>query len=186
MEPANDAFSTDPYFFLPEIASYGPSTVPPQLLNDPPIEFDLSWLSLPLVTNPDLLYDTPFANSLPPVDPFETSWFAESTTSKFPPLNGFLHGNSLQPAPVTPPSRSPGPSAVTQIAPKRRVQKGKRRGEEDRIKLMQNDKFIVSFTEARVICAGCQQSIKLDTRNGARYYPGLWVRHRGICKSVAK
>ena len=179
MQSANDA---DPYFFAsPEIASYGPSTVPPQLFSDPPIEtFDLSWLSPP-ATNLDLLYDTPFANSFLPVHLFETSWFADSATSKIPPLNDFQHRDSFhsQPIPLPSASVSETRSSVTHVTPKRRVQKGRRQSEEDRIKLLQNDKYVVSFTEARVTCAGCQKTIKLDTRNGAR---GFWVSHRGKSK----
>jgi len=188
MHSINDAFSTDPYFFAPlENAAYGPSTVPPQLFSDPPPidTFDLSWIK----TNYQLLDDTPFANPFLPLHPFETSWFADSEASSFPPLNDFQYRGSFRNRPAVCPSApnlETNVPAVTNTTPTRRVQKGKRKDEQTRIKFLQSDKHIVSFTEARVTCAGCYRSIKLDTRNGARYYPGFWVRHRGKCKGVAK
>ena len=184
MQSANNTFSSDPYFAPLENAAYGPSTVPPQLFpNPPPVEsFDLSWPSPPPATN--LLYNTPFPN-LFPLHPFETPWFAESAASQFPPLDNNQHGCSFQPVPL-PSASSTGSSAETHITPTRRVRNGKRRGEETRIEILQNDKYVIAFTEAQVTCAGCHKPIKLDTRNGARHYPGFWVKHRGICKGIKK
>jgi len=186
MQSANYDFSTDPYFFpLFDTAVYGTSTVPPQLLPDPPLieTFDISCLSPP--TN-HLLNDTPLPN---PFVPFETTWF-DLASSSLPPLNNFLHRGSFhnQPAPLPFASGSEmtGMTGSHSTTPTRRVQNGSRRNEEERIEYLRNDKFIVSFTKARVTCAGCKKTIKLDTRNGARHYPGFWVRHREICKGVKK
>ena len=35
-------------------------------------------------------------------------------------------------------------------------------------------------------CSGCMKRIKLDSRNRARYYPGFWLKHKGICPGVTE
>ena len=56
--------------------------------------------------------------------------------------------------------------------------------EEARIAFLENDKLVGSFTEALVTCSGCAKSIKLDTRDGARFYVTAWERHRRRCKKI--
>jgi len=65
-------------------------------------------------------------------------------------------------------------------APKRR-----RLSERQRYEEMQNDAFIKSFTPTQVTCAGCDKTIKLDKRDGVRYYSGFWKRHKSCCGGVA-
>ena len=102
----------------------------------------------------------PFAN------PFETScqWFADSGASSLPPLNDLQDGVFL------PQQTSPSPICIelrvrSIVQPTRRVPKGKCRSEETRIR--QNDEYVASFTEARVIYAG---PYSWNTRNDARHY----------------
>ena len=68
--------------------------------------------------------------------------------------------------------------------PGRKAGNQKRRREEERIKVFENDKCILSFKETWVTCKGCRKIIKLDSRDGARYYPGFWVKHRKRCNGV--
>jgi len=49
---------------------------------------------------------------------------------------------------------------------------------------LKNDEYVLSFTATRVKCAGCLKEIKLDSRDGARFYPGFWQRHKRRCKGV--
>ena len=37
-----------------------------------------------------------------------------------------------------------------------------------------------------MVCAGCNKTIQLDKRNGARYYPHFWAKHKKICVGVAE
>jgi len=120
---------------------------------------------------------------------FGIPYFDESEGGLAPPTD-LLHGpvpfhNQPAPFPTASVSETTG-SAISPITPARRVQNGERRNEAKRFNELQNDEYIASFTEARVICAGCHKSIKLDTRDGARYYPGFWVKHRGRCKIIRK
>jgi len=84
-------------------------------------------------------------------------------------------------------SKGDHPSAIPATKPpvrKTRVQNRKRLGEEGRIEFLQNDEYILSFRETRVTCAGCRKKIRLDSRNGARYYPGFWLKHKDRCSGV--
>ncbi|KAG7094424.1 hypothetical protein E1B28_008024 [Marasmius oreades] len=40
------------------------------------------------------------------------------------------------------------------------------------------------LTPKSVFCLGCMRNIKLDRRND--YYPGLWLKHRGLCHGIAR
>jgi len=179
MQSTNTVFSTDAYYF--DLVRNGELTVPPHLFPNPPPNETLDpWFITP--NNLDhLLHDTSIPNPFLPQHSFESSWFADSITSSFP----HNHNRYFQPTNFQPTvSGSETGSAVSIIPPARRVQKGSRRCEAKRIKSLQNDEYVDSFTEARANCAGCKKSIKLDTRDGARFYPGFWLKHRGRCKKV--
>jgi hypothetical protein len=84
---------------------------------------------------------------------------------------------------------SPTGSSATSTAParKKRVQRRKRMNrEEERIAFLKNDDNIESFTSSRATCSACWKRIKLDTRDGARFYVGAWVRHKTCCKEIKK
>ncbi|KAL0060379.1 hypothetical protein AAF712_012830 [Marasmius tenuissimus] len=40
------------------------------------------------------------------------------------------------------------------------------------------------LTPKSVFCLGCKRDIRLDRRND--YYPGLWLKHRGLCQGIAR
>jgi hypothetical protein len=43
---------------------------------------------------------------------------------------------------------------------------------------------VLTFTATQVFCAGCLQTIKLDDRDGAEYYLGLWLTHQRRCAGI--
>ena len=53
-----------------------------------------------------------------------------------------------------------------------------------RCEALQNDEYILAFTGTTVTCAGCTKVLKLDSRDGAWYYPGFWHKHKRRCQSV--
>ncbi len=67
-----------------------------------------------------------------------------------------------------------------------RVRNRMRLGVEGRIEFLQNDEYVTSFGATWVTCSGCRKIIKLDSRDGARYYPGFWVKHKGLCQGVTE
>ena len=54
-----------------------------------------------------------------------------------------------------------------------RVRRVKRLTEEERFHTLEYDEYVLTFNEARVVCSGCEATVKLDNRDGARYYLGL-------------
>ncbi|KAG2149099.1 uncharacterized protein EDB93DRAFT_1225938, partial [Suillus bovinus] len=42
---------------------------------------------------------------------------------------------------------------------------------------LENDKYIEDVQPTSVRCCRCQKAISLDKRS--KYYPGLWLKHRG-------
>ncbi|KAG2068930.1 hypothetical protein BDR04DRAFT_1206368 [Suillus decipiens] len=61
----------------------------------------------------------------------------------------------------------------------------KRRKKEDQRKQdLDNDEYTEDVQPTSVRCHGCQKVISLDKRS--RYYPGLWVKHRGKCPGIRK
>ncbi|KAG1811212.1 uncharacterized protein BJ212DRAFT_1302098 [Suillus subaureus] len=62
---------------------------------------------------------------------------------------------------------------------------GQRRKKEDQRKQeLENDEYTEDVQPTSVRCRGCQKAISLDKRS--RYYPGLWVKHRGKCPGILK
>jgi hypothetical protein len=87
-----------------------------------------------------------------------------------------------------PPRHIASPTQMTPSTPtvQRRADKKSRLSKEQRINFLQNDEYVLSFTEARVCCAGCLKQIKLDGRNGAEYYLRFWGIHRDRCSGVTE
>ncbi|KAG2071842.1 hypothetical protein BDR04DRAFT_1097872 [Suillus decipiens] len=56
------------------------------------------------------------------------------------------------------------------------------RKEGQRRQKLENDEYTEDVQPTSVRCRGCQKAIKLDKRS--RYYPGLWVKHRGKCPGI--
>jgi len=61
---------------------------------------------------------------------------------------------------------------------KRKKKEGERKEE------LENDEYTEDVQPTSVWCRGCQKAISLDKRS--RYYPGLWVKHRGKCPGILK
>ncbi|KAG2083836.1 hypothetical protein BD769DRAFT_1397883 [Suillus cothurnatus] len=61
----------------------------------------------------------------------------------------------------------------------------KRRKKEDQRKQeLEDDEYTEDVQPKSVRCRGCQKAISLDKRS--RYYPGLWVKHRGKRPRILK
>jgi hypothetical protein len=157
---------------------------------------DPSWFytSFPSANQGSHLDGCSVPDPCPPIyaaETFESSWFEEGS-SLLPSGRDILHSPGPfhnQPAPFPPfPTASASESTGSAVSPftPRRVQNGERKNEARRIQSLQNDEYVASFTEARVVCACCQKSIKLDTRYGARFYEGSWLMHRRRCKDVKR
>lgn len=60
----------------------------------------------------------------------------------------------------------------------------KRRTLEQRKLELEQDEYAKNVTMKSVVCGGCYKEISLDKRS--KYYPGLWLKHRGKCPSIEK
>jgi hypothetical protein len=60
----------------------------------------------------------------------------------------------------------------------------RRRKEDKRKEELEDDEYTEDVQPTSVRCRGCQKAISLDKRS--RYYPGLWVKHRGKCPGIRK
>jgi hypothetical protein len=60
----------------------------------------------------------------------------------------------------------------------------RRRKEDERKQGLEEDEYTEDVQPKSVKCRGCQKAIRLDKRS--RYYPGLWVKHRGKCPGIRK
>jgi hypothetical protein len=60
----------------------------------------------------------------------------------------------------------------------------KRRKENKRKQELEEDEYTEDVQPKSVKCRGCQKTIRLDKRS--RYYPGLWIKHRGKCRGIRK
>jgi len=98
-----------------------------------------------------------------------------------------MDSNMIQSDPsMSLPDTDPPPGIPKAQSPvrKTRVRNKEHRREKERKKVLQDDKFILSFKDTWVTCRGCGKIIKLDSRNGARYYPGFWEKHKKRCDGV--
>ncbi|KAK0471301.1 hypothetical protein IW261DRAFT_1512487 [Armillaria novae-zelandiae] len=57
---------------------------------------------------------------------------------------------------------------------------------EERLQFLQRDPWIEvkSVGRQRVVCNQCRESVKLDSRGNAAYYPNAWLRHRRRCLEI--
>ncbi|KAG9313264.1 hypothetical protein JVU11DRAFT_6729 [Chiua virens] len=60
----------------------------------------------------------------------------------------------------------------------------KRRTLEQRKVELEQDEYAKNVTTKSVVCTGCDREISLDKRS--KYYPGLWLKHRGKCPGIEK
>lgn len=60
----------------------------------------------------------------------------------------------------------------------------RRKGEGERKEDLENDEYTDDVQPTSIRCCGCDKVICLDKRS--RYYPGLWVKHRGKCPGILK
>lgn len=56
--------------------------------------------------------------------------------------------------------------------------------EDARRQKLEDDEWTTSVTAKSVKCKACGRTVSLDKRS--RYYPGLWVKHRGKCMEVKR
>jgi hypothetical protein len=59
-----------------------------------------------------------------------------------------------------------------------------RKSEAQRKQELEDDEYTDDVRPTSVRCRGCDREISLDKRS--RYYPGLWMKHRGKCARVQK
>ncbi|KAG1829585.1 hypothetical protein EV424DRAFT_1380021 [Suillus variegatus] len=88
---------------------------------------------------------------------------------------------------LSPPQLAPENSGVNNSNRNDKVIAGgsKRRKKEDQRKQeLENDEYTEDVQPISVRCRGCQKAISLDKRS--RYYPGLWIKHRGKCPGILK
>ncbi|KAG2153727.1 uncharacterized protein EDB93DRAFT_1134344 [Suillus bovinus] len=72
-----------------------------------------------------------------------------------------------------------------QLAPKSIAGGRKRRKKEDERKQeLEDDEYTEDVQPTSVTCRECQKAITIDKRS--RYYPGLWLKHRGKCPGIRK
>ncbi|KAG2031893.1 hypothetical protein BDR03DRAFT_971485, partial [Suillus americanus] len=59
-----------------------------------------------------------------------------------------------------------------------------RKSEARRKQELEDDEYTYNVRSTTVRCRGCDKEISLDKRS--RYYPGLWMKHRGKCTGIQK
>ncbi|KAG1816515.1 uncharacterized protein BJ212DRAFT_193998 [Suillus subaureus] len=59
-----------------------------------------------------------------------------------------------------------------------------RKNEARRKQELEDDEYTYNVRPTSVRCRGCDREISLDKRS--RYYPGLWMKHRGKCTRLQK
>ncbi|KAG1851570.1 hypothetical protein DFJ58DRAFT_661520 [Suillus subalutaceus] len=127
-----------------------------------------------------------------------TDWLAVNrlVDAHYPVCTGRLHGLALlhPPSGIHGSQHVPSPSKLTPESwaidnnirddevvansSKQRKKEGERKEE------LENDEYTQDVQPTSVWCRGCQKAISLDKRS--RYYPGLWVKHRGKCPGILK
>jgi hypothetical protein len=65
-----------------------------------------------------------------------------------------------------------------------RRRRGKYQKEPQRKQGLEEDEYAEDVKPKSVKCRGCQHTLKLDDRS--RYYPELWIKHRGKCRAIRK
>jgi hypothetical protein len=56
--------------------------------------------------------------------------------------------------------------------------------EEARKRKLEADEWTTDVTPKSVKCRACGRNVSLDKRS--RYYPGLWLKHRGKCMEIKR
>ncbi|KAG1902048.1 uncharacterized protein F5891DRAFT_198319 [Suillus fuscotomentosus] len=88
---------------------------------------------------------------------------------------------------LSPPQLAPESSGVNNSNRNDKVIAGdskRRKNEDQRKQELENDEYTEDVRPISVRCRGCQKAISLDKRS--RYYPGLWIKHRGKCAGILK
>ena len=197
-ESSNGFFPFNAYLY-PPTSDIGFASVASSSILEPAaaqFEFNTSFPSHPQQHHPSAYYPDNFlppqgfsSSSIPVVVPSEVG---QCYPSAYFPCNLPLRRFSVEHPQVTPQSppdntrrrrSSVKPNSKPSVR-KTRVRNRERLGEEGRIELLQGDEYIMSFGATWVTCSGCMKRIKLDSRNRARYYPGFWLKHKGICQGV--
>ncbi|KAG7090284.1 hypothetical protein E1B28_011882 [Marasmius oreades] len=77
-------------------------------------------------------------------------------------------------------------SSSSRTSPVAKKRKDTFHREKQRRAKLENDPWSdkARLTPKSVFCLGCKREIKLDRRND--YYPGLWLKHRGLCQGIAR
>lgn len=57
-------------------------------------------------------------------------------------------------------------------------------GEQERKEKLLSDEWTSNVMPQSVDCGACGKTISLDKRS--RYYPGLWLKHRGKCQELKR
>lgn len=157
------------------------------LQNDPAFLFDLRPLPKPFLTPPDT-----FPLPVHPIPQWDLSFLDTGITipCNFPLVKGFdttaafsaMQGGSQILDSTNPPNpnhvqRSARLPAAQTIV--REARKWTQYSEEEKIQILQNDEYVISFSKTSVTCSGCQKAIRSDSRKGARYYLGFWGEAAG-------
>ena len=172
----------------------------PTLYGGPTPLFDLSWLDHPIPNVPQGHTTSGHANGYPIPLHAPTTYNLDSgltplfDISRFDYTTPSIHTvphepeNSRPQSPYVPlhnPPRGPTPIPRRSVRPRTAPNKRQKRlNEFERFTRLQNDEDVTDFNEGEVLCAGCGGWTKLDTRNGATYYAGFWLKHKWICRSV--
>jgi len=164
----------------------------------PPIPLHLlrpSTSFYPPLSLPPPNLSTSFYPHLLPLPSSSTSFYLPNpSTSFYPPLplplsinsamlsdlpehtistRGAPHDKALMANPKVPPKKKRGSRRRYAILSTTNQRKKFLR-ELERYKILQKDEYILAFTCTTATCAGCTKEIELDSRDGARFYPGFW------------
>ncbi|KAG2749011.1 hypothetical protein P692DRAFT_201805410 [Suillus brevipes Sb2] len=64
------------------------------------------------------------------------------------------------------------------------AERKERQNDDQRKRDLEEDEYAETFTTRWVQCRGCHHTLKTDKRYN--YYPGLWIKHRELCKGIRK
>ncbi|KAG1725382.1 hypothetical protein EDB19DRAFT_1756269 [Suillus lakei] len=87
---------------------------------------------------------------------------------------------------LTPPQLTPvGPGAHNDNCDNKATAPSRQRNTEgERREGLERDRYTENVRPTSVRCRGCGKDICLDKRS--RYYPGLWLKHRGKCPGILR